>query len=733
MSEIGLFALLIAFVASSLSVVALAVGHALRKKQLGATLSWAGRVAAVLAFIALTVCCGVLIYCFATNNYSIQYVLDEHSSSNNVFYKISALWAGREGSLLFWTWLISLINSIVALRKLDEINPLDNIAVLVSELVLASFVGVMLFSEANMPFSVTEARYFSNGVLTAAGSLLGMNTLLEHWAMAIHPPTLFVGYAGLTIPFAYGIAALVTNNSSTEWVHRSERFALVAWFMLTVGIGLGSVWAYTVLGWGGFWGWDPVENASLLPWLVCVALIHSLSQYKRRGVFKRWSVMCACLAFAFCIVGTFISRSGIVQSVHAFEGDPVSLVLFGALIALSILAGAVGCLLRGKTFTDSTEAEAESMVSREGAFYVNNLLMIVLTLLITYMTVAQALPSWLPLGGQSVGSGSYEAIARPIGIVYLLLLAVCPLLAWSKTNPRTFFKNAKIPGLCALVCFVVLLVYATTTLFPRYDAIIAAGGSSASALSSYGPRIYYFILTIVGFLVASLLLFNSLFQLVRMVRTHGGKFLGKLPAIGSSISHAAMGLILAGLIGSMMFVTNITGYVDYNSETDTAGERFTILDYELEYTQSSIVQSETTNDVLYTVEFDVYKDGNMIGHVTPSVTWVANTQQQKLNASVISLPTEDLFVVYRGVSAQTGALSMDVRVNPLVSCVWAGFFLLCLGMLVSACGRRSGSSKAACVEGKVAEATEAAVPAEATTDAADTAPAGTTAPTETKA
>ena len=183
----------------------------------------------------------------------------------------------------------------------------------------------------------------------------------------------------------------------------------------------------------------------------------------------------------------------------------------------------------------------------------------------------------------------------------------------------------------------------------------------------------------------------------------------------------------------MMFVTNITGYVDYNSETDTAGERFTILDYELEYTQSSIVQSETTNDVLYTVEFDVYKDGNMIGHVTPSVTWVANTQQQKLNASVISLPTEDLFVVYRGVSAQTGALSMDVRVNPLVSCVWAGFFLLCLGMLVSACGRRSGSSKAACVEGKVAEATEAAVPAEATTDAADTAPAGTTAPTETKA
>ena len=166
--------------------------------------------------------------------------------------------------------------------------------------------------------------------------------------MAIHPPTLFVGYAGLTIPFAYAIAAIIVNDSSKAWVVRSQRYALFSWLFLGIGIGLGAVWAYVVLGWGGYWGWDPVENASLLSWLVGVALIHSFTVYRQRGAFKRWSVMCACITFAFVIVGTFISRSGLVQSVHAFEGDPVSLVLFGALIVVALLAGVVGRGLSGR-------------------------------------------------------------------------------------------------------------------------------------------------------------------------------------------------------------------------------------------------------------------------------------------------------------------------------------------------------------------------------------------------
>ena len=694
MASFGCFALLISFVGAVLSVICLIAGHALRKKDIGETISWSGRIATIVTFVGLTACCAILIICFITDDFTIQYVLTEHSSNSNLLFKISGLWAGREGSLLFWAWLISLFNTIVAVRRLGETEPLDNMAVLVGQIVLLAFVGVMLFSDSNIPFTATETKYLSNGELTTSGKLLGMNTLLEHWAMAIHPPTLFAGYAGLTIPFAYGIAACIVNDSSKLWVQRSERYALVAWFFLTVGIGLGSIWAYTVLGWGGFWGWDPVENASLLPWLVSVALIHSFRQYKARRACKRWAVMCAALAFCFCIVGTFISRSGLVQSVHAFEGDPVSLVLFGALIALSVIAGLVCIIVRRDSFADEGE-ELQSFASKEGAFWLNNLLMVVFALLLTYLTIAQALPEFLPFGGQSIGTGSYESIARPLGILYLLLLAVCPMLAWKKTNPKEFFQRAKWPAVGAVVVFVVLMVYACTTLFPRYQAIIDAGGTAADELLSYGPQVYYYILTVVGLLVAALLFFNSVFQLIRAAKLQSAGVRAKLPGIGSAISHMGMGIILVGLIGSMMYVTENAGYIAYDSETDTASETFTVLDYELTYMGMDIETAENGSDTDYTVTFSVTKDGQYVGEVSPKITWVNTTQQQKMGASVLGFGTEDLFVVFKGISSTSGGLSMDVRVNPLISCVWAGFYCLCAGMLIAALGRRNSSKKPA--------------------------------------
>ena len=366
-------------------------------------------------------------------------------------------------------------------------------ALLVSQLVLAAFVGVILFSESNMPFAATPAKYFDgSGNLTAAASVLGMNTLLEHWAMAIHPPTLFVGYAGLTIPFAYAIAAIIVNDSSKEWVVRSQRYTLFSWFFLGVGIGLGAIWAYVVLGWGGYWGWDPVENASLLSWIVGVALIHSFTVYRQRGAFKRWSVMCACLTFAFVIVGTFISRSGLVQSVHAFEGGPVSLALFGALLGASILAGIVGLIVRWKSFGPAYSGadDVENMLSKDAAYYFNNVIMVVFAVLLTYMTVSSALPAHLfgipvPFGGQTVSAGTYNAIARPLGVIYLAILAVCPLLSWGRTEGKQFWKRARIPGICAVVLFAVLMFYFVTYLLPSYDAILAAGGTEADVAKGF--------------------------------------------------------------------------------------------------------------------------------------------------------------------------------------------------------------------------------------------------------
>ena len=252
---------------------------------------------------------------------------------------------------------------VLVTRK--DVRPLDNGALSVSGMVLLAFLGMLLLSSDDMPFAPLDPRYVgADGSLVGAAQLWGMNALLEHWAMAIHPPTLFVGYAGLTIPFAYAVAALVVDDDSVVWVNRATPYLMFSWLLLSVGIGLGAVWAYVVLGWGRLLGLGSVENASLLPWLVGVALIHSFTVYRKRGAFKRWSVMCACLVFAFVILGTFITRSGVVESVHAFGGDSVSLALFLVLIAASVLAGAVGLVVRRRSFGAQVASDETSTPSR---------------------------------------------------------------------------------------------------------------------------------------------------------------------------------------------------------------------------------------------------------------------------------------------------------------------------------------------------------------------------------
>ena len=711
MSTIGLIGLIVAFAGVAVSVIAFLAGYVLErigKRDTAETASWAGCAATILTAVALTFCCGVLVYCFMSGDTSIQYVLQYRSDTEGpmgVLYRLSGVYAGREGSLLFWAWLISVFNCILAVRAMRKHSQLDHMAIMVSQIVLAAFVGVCLFSESNMPFTATPAQYFdAEGNLQGAALMWGLNPLLEHWAQAIHPPTLFVGYAGLTIPFAYAIAALIVNDPSKRWVERASRFAMFSWLLLGIGIGLGSVWAYVVLGWGGYWGWDPVENASLLSWLVALALVHSFTVYRQRGQFRRWSVMCACLTFAFVIAGTFITRSGIVQSVHAFEGDPVSLALFGSLIAVSVLAGIVGLAIRWKSF--GGDEGMESLVSRDAAYYFNNVIMIVFTLLLCYMTVSSALPEWLPFGGQSLSAGSYNAVARPLGVVYCLIIAVCPLLAWGKTDRKAFFKQAKVPAIAALALFAVLMVYFVTTLLPAYNATIAAGGTQAVGLANEGPSWYYNGLAVVGFAVASLLFFTTLMMIVRSAAkrskaTHSNPvaaffsmIAANSPKYGGYITHFAMSIILVGLIGSSMYVTEKTGDMAYDSETDTAQESFVIQDYELRYTGNTIEEQPNGDDVLYMVEFDVYdvNTGKKLGHVNPSVQLTMTTQQQKLNASVLGFPTHDLFVVYKGVNTD-GDFALDVRVNPLIGFVWAGFFLLVLGTAIAAFGRRKVSSK----------------------------------------
>ena len=735
---VGLIGLFIGVLATAASIVALLIGGMLNAQQarrtrsnaaatneLIKTFQFGGHLAQLLSALCLTFCVGLLIFCFLSGDNTLEYVAQNRSYSDSALhwlYLVSGLWSGRSGSLLFWAWLIAVFNSLVALRNLRKLAALDSAALAVSQTVLLAFLAVMVFSAANMPFTPTDGAYLTaDGQLTGTAVLWGLNPLLEHWAMAIHPPTLFLGYAGLTIPFSYALAALIVKDDSRHWVDQSNRFALAAWLFLGMGIGLGAIWAYVVLGWGGYWGWDAVENASLLSWLLALALVHSFTVYRQHGTGKRWTVLVACLCFSFVIVGTFITRSGIVNSVHAFEQDPVSLALFGVLIIASILAGAFGLLWRRQNFQPRAGAESDRLISKDTAYFFNNAVMLIVVIVITYLTLAPALPTWLPWGGQSIQPVTYNAIARPLGVIYCLVMAVCPLLAWGRNDWPGFWKKARLALAPALLLFIALMVYFGLYLVPTYDGIIAQGGSFATALSQSGPRLYYFGLTILGFLVASLLFFNSLILLGRVVqgraRSHNQSILTALvqslhrqsSLFGGFLAHLGIAIVLVGLIGSSMYNSEVTGYLTAQANATTTSE-LVIQDYTLRYLSDDITVSRDGRTINYSVTLAVYRHDQLLGEVSPNIDLIQMTQETRLNAATLHFLFEDLFVVYNGVN-NNGDFALDVRVNPLINLVWLGFGVLMLGTLIAVVGRRRAAEPAARTPESWSTASAAASPA----------------------
>jgi cytochrome c-type biogenesis protein CcmF len=374
-----------------------------------------------------------------------------------------------------------------------------------------------------------------------------------------------------------------------------------------------------------------------------------------------------------------------VQSVHAFDGDPVSLTLFGILIAVAFAAGVFGALGRRRSFAvqDGLDAEA-ALAGRSMAYYLLNVLMMVGAFLLCYLTVASALPQPLPFAGQSISAETYNAIARPVSIALMLLVAVCPLLGWSRTDPVKFAKKALPAGVCAFLLFIVLMAYFALALLPAYDAAIAAGGTTAESIQAMGPALYYNGLAALGLAVACCLFFNSLFMLAKLLRAPGGDVRRRFTAIGGFLAHLALGVMLVGLIGSSMYVTERTGYLAGSPDSD-ASTVFAVQDYELSYVSDSV--DEADDGITYTVVLDVSRGGQALGQVTPSVYVDKSTMQQRLDAQVLTMPDHDLFVVYRGVN-MNGDFSLDVRVNPLILCVWAGFILLMLGTAIAALARR---------------------------------------------
>lgn len=711
---VGQVALWLCFAASIAAVACLGFGfakgrsaakavgkEALTTRTKGESIAKVGYTLVFVAALAIFVSCAVIVVSFFTHNVAIQYVAQNYpEDTGSLFwlFQLAGLWASRSGSLLTWGLLIALFAAWIAWQRRRETDELSTVALAVTMLVLVIFGAVMLFSTSNNPFIMTDPSLIGDdGQLQGVASLWGMNVLLEHWAMAIHPPTLLVGYAGMTVPFAYAIAALVCNDPSKRWVELCNRIALFSFIFLSLGIGLGAVWAYVVLGWGGYWGWDPVENASLLSWLTAVAMIHSFTVYRKRGIMKGWALLTATLTFVFVILGTFITRSGIVESVHAFDSDPVSTYLFLIMMVLALVALLVLWFMRRKTFM--TDDDMESIASKNLSYYLTNIVMVFSAILLAYLTISSALPTWLPLGGMSVGKGAYETVARPLGILFCALAAVCPFFAWKKTDGKEFWKNIRIPAVIALVLFVLLAGHWYTNLYPAYEANLAQADTVAAAdLRAMGPSWYYNGLALAGFLVASLLVAGSAYLIVRGVRSRMknkgenaavalGKLFAKAPAqAGGYLTHLGLGVVLVGLVGSAMFVTDRTFAFSEVGQQAQVGSYVLTLEGENSYVDEDHNQCSD-------VTLSVSKDGRDLGTVNPTLQFTAKSYygQSRVTAETRSSLFEDLFVVYQGHYAD-GATVVNARVNPLILAVWVGFGVMAVGIVCSTWPRRGSAT-----------------------------------------
>lgn len=667
--------------------------------------------------IALTLCIAIILVCFVTENYSLAYVVSNYPNTDSALkplYEVSAVWAGRQGSLLLWTWLISVFGSVVAWKRMHATDDLSSSALAVVQVIVALFAATLVFSESNNPFMATAAE-FLNADGTLAGKIGGMNPLLMHWAMILHPPATFIGYAGMTIPFAYAMAALITGDLSARWVELTDRYAVFSFIFLTIGMALGAVWAYVVLGWGGFWAWDAVENASLMSWLTGVALIHSFTMYRKHGCFKRWSMFSATITFIFVVLGTFITRSGLVQSVHAFAEDPVSTYFFLAIMVAAGMAFLIGLLYRHAQIED--DDEIESLVSKNGSYFITNLVMVVAAVLVAYLTISSALPTWMPLGGSVVAAGAFNAVARPVGTLLCLLMAVCPMLGWRKTDGAAFARTMRVPLIAGAVVFTLLMVLFVMKFAPEYDAIMAAGGASAQLLAEQGPKAYYFALTVVAFAAAALLFTSSLYLLSRGVgarmRNRGENavlatvnLFRRSPAqAGGYLTHLGVAIVLVGLVGSSMYVQEQT--LNLENEEGASGR---VGAYELTY-MGDREYTDSADDLFREVTLKVTDaaTGAELGALTPSMEVSAtNTGQQTLHAGVITFPIEDLFVAFQGLNAD-GSLSINVKINPLILFNWVGAGVSVLGIVLAFAPRRAtpllaADERAAGRAGAVAEA-----------------------------
>ena len=603
------------------------------------------RNATVGTLVLVSLSCLLLIYSLLSNDFSVEYVWRVSSIEMPTYLKVTALWGGQAGSLLLWNLLLAIFTASAMTRKYDSQKSLVPYAIMVASFTQIFFLGLTAFVEN--PF----ARMI---VVPPDGN--GLNPLLRHAGMIIHPPMLYLGYVGFTIPFAFAMAALITGKLDDTWIRTTRRWSLIAWLFLSLGIILGGRWAYDVLGWGGYWGWDPVENASLMPWLAGTAYLHSVMIQEKRKMFKMWNIFLIILTYILVVYGIFIVRSGVISSVHSFAQSAVGPLFFGFLL-LMIIFSTYWAHRRWDEL--KSENRLDSLISREAAFLYNNFLILAI-LAVVFLFTNYPILSELVTGERGfVGPPVYEQALAPLFALLVLLMGIAPLTMWFRSSASRIGMALRWPALAAAVL---------------------VGIAAALGVRQWTG--------LVGFWLVTFAMILTLLEFWKGTR-------GRMKR-GANVWAAFSGLMARNRrryggywvhLGVLVMAFGVVGMEWYQEETQIllqVGETLELGRYEMQF--MGMEQYAGADDLLITeASVDVYDNGRFVKTIHPRTELFTRTNQPMTIAGSRSTIFEDFYVIvvnWEPMSAQ--AATFRVFNNPLINWVWTGGFIFIFGTLIAA-------------------------------------------------
>jgi len=602
-----------------------------------------GKRAVDLSFWLLTGAVGIMLYAFLTHDFRVEYVASYSNRTLGTFFTITALWAGQKGSLLFWAWILAGFSVLVVHQNKEKNQRLLPYA-------LATLMGVQLFFVVLMVFATNP---FETLAFTPQDGN-GLNPLLQNAGMVMHPPTLYLGYIGFTVPFAFAIAALLTKKLDSQWITTTRKWTIAAWFFLTLGNLFGMKWAYVELGWGGFWAWDPVENASFLPWLTGTAFLHSVMIQERRGMLKVWNMSLIAITFLLTILGTFITRSGIITSVHSFGESSLGMYF---LLFLTTSTAFTAWLIIARIPDLKSDHELNSLLSRESSFLLNNLLLLGAAFAVLWGTLFPIISEAITGQQITVSAPFFNQVGTPIFLVLLLLTGICPLIAWRKATAKNFQRNFLWPMVVSIAGGVIFWI---------------AGIRNAYIWMSFTFSI--FVLYTIGM---------EFWKGIRAkLRSAKHTFISALGSIirlnqrryGGYIIHVGIVMIFVGITGSMGFKTEQNVVLG-------EGERHQIKNYTFQL--AGLYSEQDEEKASYGAELTVYKNDQMFATMTPEKR-IHRTSQDQPHTEVALHQTlkEDLYVIYAGTN-ESGNAVFTIHINPLTVWIWTGGIVMAFGTLIA--------------------------------------------------